>query len=296
MSDLYNCSLVKKEPSCTQITTYAILCLYSLCILVFLIFYFCMENSQKSGGSENSIFNVLSPKQTFVVGLVGGFMTLCTIGFFILGSMYLNGSKGFADSGSGAAPLVQNPPVDDEGNVDPKNIVVREVNEKTDHIRGNKKAKVTIVEYSDFECPFCQRFHPTMKQILDKYGKDIRVVYRHFPLSFHPQATPAALASECASEQGKFWEMHDKLFEAGVSASGSYTDYAQSLGLNTSKFDSCMKEQKYLSRIKEDQTDGQNAGVQGTPHSIILGPKGEKIPVSGAQPFEAVEAALKQVL
>lgn len=240
----------------------------------------------------DSVLNALSPKQTFILGLSGGFLILCTIGFFVLLSMYLRGDmpKSVADNNV-AAPSIVDAPDAPSGD-----IALREVDEKRDHVLGNKNAKVTLVEYSDFECPFCQRFQATVKQVEQKYGKDVRIVYRHFPLSFHPQAMPAALASECASEQGKFWQMHDMLFEKGVVSTGSYTEYAKSIGLNTSKFDACVKEKKYATKISEDQADGQRAGVQGTPHSIILGPKGEKIPVSGAQPFESLDAQIQALL
>ncbi len=252
------------------------------------------EHKDSGKASQSSLMSALNPKQTFLLGLVGGFLILCTIGFFVLLSMYF---KGGAQLGYNNNAGSNNPPVlDDGGEMLPQDIQVRAIDEKRDHILGNKNAKITIVEYSDFECPFCQRFHPTIQQVMDKYGDDVRFVYRHFPLSFHPQALPSALASECAGEQGKFWEMYDKLFGEGVVASGSYTEYAKAIGLNTSKFDTCMKDQKFLSKVREDQTDGQSAGVQGTPYSVILGPNGEKIPVNGAQPFEAVEAALQQVL
>ena len=254
------------------------------------------EHEHRAPAASSSLMNALNPKQTFALGLIGGFLVLCTLGFFVLLSMYFRGGMPVARNNAPSVAAGDNNAVDDGGQVDPSTIQVRPVDEKTDHILGNKNAKVTIVEYSDFECPFCQRFYQTIKQVMDKYGKDVRFVYRHFPLSFHPQAMPAAIASECASEQGKFWEMYDKLFGSGVVSTGSYTEYAKAIGLNTAKFDACVKDQKYLSVIQDDQTDGQNAGVQGTPYSVILGPKGEKIPVSGAQPFEAVDAALQQVL
>jgi protein-disulfide isomerase len=245
--------------------------------------------------APTSILNVLSPKQTFILGLAGGFLVLCTIGFFVLLSMYLKGNMPSAAVGTNpSAPSIV---ADDQGEVAPPAGNFREVDEKRDHVLGPKNAKVTMIEYSDFECPFCQRFQETVKQVTAKYGKDVRVVFRHFPLSFHAKAIPAANASECASEQGKFWEMHDMLFEKGVETpSGNYSEYAKALKLNVAKFEDCFKQNKYSSKIQEDQKDGQNAGVQGTPHSIIVGPKGEKLIVSGAQPFESVEAQLKSVL
>jgi len=169
---------------------------------------------------------------------------------------------------------------------------------KEDHIRGNEDATITLVEYSDFECPFCQRFTPTVDAVLQNYPDDVRVVYRHFPLrSIHPQAAPAANASECAAEQGKFWEFHDELFvnQATLSAS-TYSRIAGELGLNVASFDACVSSNKYASAVQEDETSAQAAGGQGTPYSILLGPDGQTVPISGAQPFSVVDAAIQQML
>lgn len=263
-----------------------------------------MENSGHSHEHEHdhnhahhqessSLMKGMNPKQTFIMGLIGGFLVLSTVGFFIFLSMYLRGNMpSVAGNPSTGGNQVAGAPE----NTGPKNIALRDVDEKRDHVLGNKNAKVTLVEYADFECPYCQAFNPTVKQILQKYGKDVRLVYRHFPLSFHAQALPAAIASECASDQGKFWEMHDMMFDKGVVQTGSYTEYAKAIGLNTAKFDECVKAQKSLDKIREDQTDGQNAGLEGTPYMVIIGKDGQKVPVSGAQPFEAVDAAVQSVL
>lgn len=158
-----------------------------------------------------------------------------------------------------------------------------------DHVRGDlKKAKVVIVEYSDFECPFCGRHHPTMQQVMDEYGDDVAWVYRHFPLSFHPEANPAALASECAAEQGKFWEYADELFANQDSlAEGYYSQLAGELGLNQNKFDDCLESAKYQAVVDADTATGAAAGVNGTPATFINGQL-----ISGAVPF----ASLKTVI
>lgn len=262
-----------------------------------------MENSGHSHEHEHdhnhahpqensSLMKGMSPKQTFIMGLIGGFLVLSTIGFFIFLSMYLRGNM----PNGNVATNPGNPSAVAPDTNGPQNITLRAVDEKRDHILGNKNAKVTLVEYADFECPYCQAFNPTVKQVIQKYGKDVRLVFRHFPLSFHAQAMPAAIASECASDQGKFWEMHDMMFDKGVISTGSYTEYAKSIGLNTAKFDECVKAQKSVSKIQEDQKDGQAAGLEGTPYTVIIGKDGQKIPVSGAQPFEAVDAAIQSVL
>lgn len=162
-----------------------------------------------------------------------------------------------------------------------------------DHIRGNVDAPVTIVEYSDFQCPFCARFHPTVKQILENYPDKVRWVYKHFPLaSIHPEATPAAEASECAAEQGKFWEFADGLFDNQSRLSKSfYSDLAEDLGLNTSQFDECVSSRKYQDLVQANLDEGADVGVRGTPGSFV---NGEVIP--GAVPYNSLEQAVERAL
>jgi len=149
---------------------------------------------------------------------------------------------------------------------------------------GNSDAPVEIIEFSDFECPFCQRAAPTVKQILAEYGDDVTFVYRHFPLdSIHPMATPAAVASECVREQGgdeAFFEYHDLIFERQSSLSSSnLKSWAQEIGHN---IDSCLDSQKHSDRVQKDLQDAIGSGGQGTPYFVINGK-----PLSGAQPFNA---------
>lgn len=163
-----------------------------------------------------------------------------------------------------------------------------DVSTDDDPSKGSENAPVTIIEFSDFECPFCGRFFTqTLPQIEENYINDgkVRLVYRDFPLGFHPQAQKAAEAAECADEQGKFWEMHDKLFEDGVSGGvGSFKQYAEDLGLDTAKFNDCLDSGAMASEVQNDMQDGQSAGVSGTPTFFINGQK-----VVGAQPFSAFE-------
>ena len=154
-----------------------------------------------------------------------------------------------------------------------------------DAVKGSKDAKVTIVEWSDFECPFCERFYSqTLGKIMEEYvdtGK-VKFVYRDFPLSFHKNAQKAAEAAECAGEQGKFWEMHDMLFERGVSGGvNSFKQYAKELGLNANEFGQCLDSGKMANEVVKDTRDGEALGIQGTPGFIINGQL-----VSGALPFE----------
>jgi len=160
--------------------------------------------------------------------------------------------------------------------------------------KGPADAKVTMVEYSDFQCPYCGMSYPVVKALQQKYGNNLRFVYKHFPLPFHPNAEPAAEASECAGEQSKFWEYHDKLFENQDSLSNAnYKKWAGELGLKQAQFDQCVDSRKYKSKVEQQTKQGQDDGVSGTPTFYINGQK-----IVGARPqsvFEqAIDAALKQ--
>ncbi len=176
-----------------------------------------------------------------------------------------------------------------------------------DHIRGNLNAPVKIVEYSDMECPFCKRFHSTMQQVMDKYGKDGKVawVYRHFPLdSIHSKARTEAVASECANELGgsdAFWKYIDRFFE--LTPSNNQTDIqkvlpqiAGEIGLDVNKFNSCLTSGKYDKHIQNDLDNAIVTGGNGTPWSIIVTASGKKYPLSGAQPYEAVKQLIELAL
>ncbi len=154
-----------------------------------------------------------------------------------------------------------------------------------DAVKGDKNAPVTIIEWSDFECPFCERFYSqSFKKIDEQYIKTgkVKFVYRDYPLGFHPNAQKAAEAAECAGEQGKFYEMHDLLFEKGVSGGiASFKQYAADLKLDTNKFNDCLDSGKMAQEVSKDTQDGNAVGVSGTPGFVINGQS-----VSGAQPFE----------
>ncbi|MDP2684351.1 MAG: DsbA family protein [bacterium] len=161
-----------------------------------------------------------------------------------------------------------------------------------DYIRGDKNAPVTLVEWSDFECPFCSRVLPSLEKVLEDYDGQVRLIYRHFPLSFHANAQKAAEASECAGDQGKFWEMHDIMFENQSSiAVDDLKGYAKELGLNTSTFNDCLDNDTHAQKVKDDFTEGTQVGVQGTPATFVNGTM-----ISGAQPYESFAAAIDAAL
>jgi protein-disulfide isomerase len=150
-------------------------------------------------------------------------------------------------------------------------------------LRGNPKAPVMIVEFSDYQCPYCHQVEPTVKDLLTKYGDKVSLSYRDFPLSaIHPNAMSAAEASRCAEEQGKFWEYHDQLFASSSLEKNSLIEYARNLKLDDKQFESCLTSEKYKADIDKDQLEGRNAGVNGTPGFFING-----VFVNGAQPKEA---------
>jgi protein-disulfide isomerase len=159
---------------------------------------------------------------------------------------------------------------------------------------GPADAPVTIIEFSDFQCPYCQRVQPTLKQLLAEYQGKIRLVFRDFPLrNIHPQAQKAAEAAQCAAEQQQFWPYHDKLFVASQLEEPALKQYAQELGLDMQRFEPCLDSGKYAQEVERDLQDGMNAGVNATPSFFINGQ-----PVNGAVPYERfkelIDTALEQ--
>jgi protein-disulfide isomerase len=167
-----------------------------------------------------------------------------------------------------------------------------EVSVDDDPFKGEENAPVTIIEFSDYQCPFCKKVEPTINQIIETYGDKIRFVYRDFPLGFHKYAQKAAEAAECADEQGKFWEYHDKLFENQQAINiENMKQWAKDLNLDSSKFDECLDSGKYASEVQKDFEDGQAIGVSGTPTFFINGQR-----LVGAQPFSAFKAVIDDEL
>ena len=165
---------------------------------------------------------------------------------------------------------------------------------------GDPNAPVVIVEFSDYQCPFCLRhYQQTMPQLKKDYidtGK-VRYVFKDFPLSFHKQAMPASMAAECAGEQGKYWEMHDKLFSErekwneNPDVNNVMKQFAEELDLDMDAFNACFDSQKYKDEILADQQEGIAAGVQGTPAFFINGQF-----ISGAQPYQVFKQIIDQIL
>lgn len=180
---------------------------------------------------------------------------------------------------------------------------VPEITEK-DHIKGNRNAQVFLVEYADFECPFCKRFHPTMQQILVDYGGKVAWVYRHYPLDFHANAQKEAEAAECAGELGgnaKFWEYTDKIYERTQSngtgfALETLVPLATEVGLDGAKFKQCLDSQKFAKHVKDEFAAGQAAGIRGTPGTFVLA-KGRAVDtIHGALPLDQIKQRVDAAL
>lgn len=196
-------------------------------------------------------------------------------------------------------------------------IVIEPVTDEEDHIRGNPNAPITIIEYSDYDCPYCRVFHDTMVKIIADYGEsgNVRWVYRHFPIAqLHPNANKIAEAAECVAEQGgdkAFWTFTDALnnsravvyMEDGSGRLKSVeptnmnriTEFAVAAGVNKTEFENCYKSGKYTEKIQKDVNAAVAAGAQGTPHSYLV--VGEnRVVVSGAQPYNVVKQMIESAI
>jgi protein-disulfide isomerase len=198
----------------------------------------------------------------------------------------------------------------DKGNKQPDTPTKRSnfphIDKENDYIRGNPDAPITLLEYSDFECPFCGRFHPTAKELVADYKGDVNWVYRHFPLSFHdPNATDQAMATECVGEQKGsegFWKMTDLIYE---NTRGNKTgpmgdklaELAVEAGANNATFKECMESEKFKDKVKGQLAEGSKAGVTGTPGNFIINNKTKEVmPMAGAQPYQALQAVIDEML
>lgn len=250
-----------------------------------------MTHEHEPSEPRQRTFGGMTPKVSFLFGLTTGIAAVSFVGFLAVSVRAFpqstngtaKGTVAGATTGDTATNTAQpTAPTNDEPEGDFSK--VRPVT-ADEHILGDKSATLTLVEYSDFQCPFCQRVHPTIKRLLDDYAGKIRLVYRHFPLdSIHPQARPAAVASECVAKLGgndAFWTFADELF-ANQSQFGAdyFTSSAAKVGVNEKNFTDCMASND-TSAVQRDADEGLAAGVRGTPAIFV----GDTL-VSGAQPYE----------
>ena len=182
-------------------------------------------------------------------------------------------------------------------------IRIEKVTEK-DWVRGNRNAKISVIEFSDTECQFCKRFHPTMMRVVKEYKGEVNWVYRHFPLvGPHPKAPKEAEAVECAGElagNDGFWAYLDRIFEITPSNNGLdlnlLPEIAEYVGLNREDFVRCLESGKYAEKVEDQVRQAVAAGGNGTPYSVILTRDGKTIPISGALPFAQIKATIDPLL
>lgn len=215
----------------------------------------------------------------------------------VAGAIFFTGGLGQSNQNIPKVPAEDGTEVTQTGPIRPV--------DANDHIRGNPNAPIVIVEYSDYDCPFCKNFHETMNKVMSDYGKDGKVawVYRHFPLEqLHPSAPYIAQASECVAELGgneAFWKFSDLVFgerETNEQTNTTrLTEFAVSSGVSGSAFDACIKDERTKKLVEEDFADGINAGAKGTPYSLIL-VGGQQGVINGAQPYEYVSKILDTLI
>jgi protein-disulfide isomerase len=249
--------------------------------------------------SPYSTESSLPPWFGFTLGLVAGFAVSAGFVGFVIGMSW--GGIGI----TGSVPVVaQNPPsapsLPTPEPPAPPSSPVPPVDPKTDHIRGNPNAKISVIEYSDFECPFCKRHHPTMVQMLEANKDDVNWVYRHFPLSFHPSANPAAEGSECAAELGgndAFWKFTDAVFAADSLTPDMMPGFAKQAGVDEAAFKACVESGRHKQKIQDQMNGGMAAGVQGTPGNIVLvHATKEQRDISGAVPLSNFQTVIDSLL
>jgi protein-disulfide isomerase len=225
-------------------------------------------------------------KKINIISLVA---IVCVVLLALVFGLYLYGSKEVQKTAD--QPIVKDEAqLNKELNKDVVNeankMMVKKVRptDATDHYKGKLEAPVHLIVYSDFECPFCSKFADTVKEVEKAFGTKIVIAFRHYPLMSHTDAIPAAIASECAGEQGKFWEMHDLLFANAKNNELNLTKYkenAKELGLDQTKFNQCLDTEKYKDKVIAAQLEAKEFGVNGTPASFI-----NNEPLPGAVPFE----------
>jgi protein-disulfide isomerase len=237
-----------------------------------------------------AISNLKSLNKTLIVALI--------IASFFLGSLTNKVATLEKNTAPAAGDVKQNQPVPTVVSKKPKAVA------NADHIRGNKNAKITLIEYSDFECPFCKNFAPTLKELLSTYGDKIRIVYRHYPLPFHTNAQKEAEASECVANIGgndAFWKYLDIIYERTTAngtgfALSALGPAAAEVGVDQQQFQSCLDSGKYEKLVKDAVTEGSGAGVQGTPSTFIIDSKGNSQLIVGAQPIDSFKAIIDKSL
>jgi protein-disulfide isomerase len=246
--------------------------------------------------------DIFTIKKSTYNKLITGIITVIAVAAFLAG--YIVGNFGETKT------VTQNtyPPIPLHATSQPSSQTMISIPIGTSPVMGNSSASITMVEFSDFGCPFCGDFFSNALPGIEKNYIDtgkVRFVFKNFPLeTLHPNAMAAAIAAECANEQGTFWKYHDILFENQASwtqvsttdAAKTFKRYASELGLNGTSFDSCLDSGKYTDRINKDEQDGSSYGVGGTPTFFIGNDKKGYEELAGARPFSAFQKELDSQL
>ncbi len=233
---------------------------------------------------------MVKEKYNFMLGLFAGITAVSLIAVVILLTKDSKEAPTQANNNGNGQVANNQPPTP---TTPPSNPIVNIDVKDTDWYKGSKDAKVTMIVFSDIQCPFCSRHHNTVNQIADAYQDKVKIVFKHFPLdSIHPYARKAAEATECAGEQDKYWEYLDNLFDNQSKLNSEYlSQSAGELGLDKSKFDTCLSSGKFKDKVNDDYQQGLKAGVRGTPGNIINGQV-----ISGAVPFESLKSTIDALL
>lgn len=249
--------------------------------------------------------NEIQDKKGISTGMVIAFVAVVAVAAFFAGSYFSNlDSDTITKSEFNEAISKLETKIENTQQAAPTPSQPKKISFDNDPMRGDPDAPITIVEFSDFQCPFCARFHvQTLPLLLEEYideGK-VNLVYRDFPIqSIHPNALPAAVAAECANEQGKYWEYHDALFEKqsgwnkldSNTVISTFSQYASEIGLEQDQFDSCLGSGKYLEEVQGDLSDGRDYQITGTPGFFIGNEEIGFVKINGAQPFDSFKRVI----
>ncbi len=263
---------------------------------------------EKTQDKKINLFETLGPTKTFFLGILATFLVGSSIGFYVLlfsGTDTTNTNTNKTTFTGTTTNTVTNTAPNQPSAAAPSTAVTVGEITSDDHVRGNlETAQVVIVEYSDTECPFCKRFHPTMQQVVEEYGEQVAWVYRHFPLdSLHSKARNEAEATECAAELGGndgFWAFLDAIYEITPSNDGldasQLPTLAASVGIDETAFNDCLTSGRHADKVEAHSQDATKAGGSGTPYSVAVGKDGTTVPINGAQPYTSVKSVIDSLL
>ena len=255
------------------------------------------QSTQKK--CEKDLFEKIGSKHSFFFGLGSGIAGFFVIGFFVLLGIYMSGGGTSGRTVQANKNPSVNPtptqPTDPSAGA-PIDVALSE----DDWVRGDAGAKISIVEFSDYDCPFCSRHHDTMKRILEEYPGDVNWVYRHFPLEqLHPFAKKKSEAAECVGAiagADAFWKFTDDIFEQDEGGSDAeLSTLAVQAGANKAKFESCLTNGDFTDVVENDTQTALAAGGSGTPYNVIIAGD-QTIPVNGAVPFEQFKSIIDSLL